>query len=82
MGYKPTMYGNNQGWNVELKGTGEAEMLMPNEVYYGVEFEVLNSKMLCVLGQVFNIMEGGKTIGTFTVEEFEPMPLTFERFRE
>ena len=82
VGYKPTMYGNNQGWNVELKGTGEAEMLMPNEVYYGVEFEVLNSKMLCVLGQVFNIMEGGKTIGTFTVEEFEPMPLTFERFRE
>ena len=77
-GYKPVMYGNNQEWNVELTGTGESETLMPNEVYYGVEFEVLNSKMLCVLGQVFNIKEGGKTIGTFTVEEFMPMTLSFE----
>lgn len=78
VGYKPMMSANNQTWIVKLVNAGEFEMLMPNEVYYNIEFEVQDSKMLCVLGQVINIMEGGKTIGTFTVEEFEPMPLTFE----
>ena len=82
VGYKPTMSANNQTWIVKLVNAGEFELLMPNEVYYNIEFEVQDSKMLCVLGQVINIMEGGRTIGTFTVEEFEPMPLTFERFRE
>lgn len=76
------MSANNQTWIVKLVNAGEFELLMPNEVYYNIEFEVQDSKMLCVLGQVINIMEGGRTIGTFTVEEFEPMPLTFERFRE
>lgn len=78
VGYKPTMSANNQTWIVKLVNAGEFELLMPNEVYYNIEFEVQDSKMLCVLGQVINIMEGGRTIGTFTVEEFEPMPLTFE----
>lgn len=78
VGYKPTMSANNQTWIVKLVNAGEFELLMPNEVYYNIEFEVQDSKMLCVLGQVINIREGGKTIGTFTVEEFEPMPLTFE----
>lgn len=78
VGYKPTMSANNQTWIVKLVNAGEVELLMPNEVYYNIEFEVQDSKMLCVLGQVINIMEGGRTIGTFTVEEFEPMPLTFE----
>lgn len=78
VGYNPKMSANNQTWIVKLVNAGEFEMLMPNEVYYNIEFEVQDSKMLCVLGQVINIMEGGKTIGTFTVEEFEPMPLTFE----
>ena len=78
VGYKPMMSANNQTWIVKLVNAGEFEMLMPNEVYYNIEFEVQDSKMLCVLGQVINIMEGGKTIGTFTVEDFSPMPLTFE----
>lgn len=78
VGYKPMMRANNQTWIVKLVNAGEFEMLMPNEVYYNIEFEVQDSKMLCVLGQVINIMEGGKTIGTFTVEDFSPMQLTFE----
>ena len=78
VGYKPMMSANNQTWIVKLVNAGEFEMLMPNEVYYNIEFEVQDSKMLCVLGQVINIMEGGKTIGTFTVEDYSPMPLTFE----
>ena len=78
VGYKPMMSANNQTWIVKLVNAGEFEMLMPNEVYYNIEFEVQDSKMLCVLGQVINIMEGGKTIGTFTVEDFSPMQLTFE----
>ena len=78
VGYKPTMSANNQTWIVKLVNAGEFELLMPNKVYYNIEFEVQDSKMLCVLGQVINIREGGRTIGTFTVEEFEPMPLTFE----
>lgn len=82
MGYNPKMSANNQTWIVKLVNAGEFELLMPNEVYYNIEFEVQDSKMLCVLGQVINIIEGGKTIGTFTIEAFEPMPLTFERFRE
>lgn len=82
VGYNPKMSANNQTWIVKLVNAGEFELLMPNEVYYNIEFEVQDSKMLCVLGQVINIIEGGKTIGTFTVEAFEPMPLTFERFRE
>ena len=78
VGYKPMMSANNQTWIVKLVNAGEFEILMPNEVYYNIEFEVQDSKMLCVLGQVINIMEGGKTIGTFTVEDFSPMQLTFE----
>lgn len=78
VGYNPKMSANNQTWIVKLVNAGEFELLMPNEVYYNIEFEVQDSKMLCVLGQVINIIEGGKTIGTFTVEAFEPMPLTFE----
>lgn len=78
VGYKPMMSANNQTWIVKLVNAGEFEMLMPNEVYYNIEFEVQDSKMLCILGQVINIMEGGKTIGTFTVEDFSPMQLTFE----
>ena len=78
VGYNPKMSANNQTWIVKLVNAGEFELLMPNEVYYNIEFEVQDSKMLCVLGQVINIMEGGKTIGTFTVEDFSPMQLTFE----
>lgn len=78
VGYKPMMSANNQTWIVKLVNAGEFEILMPNEVYYNIEFEVQDSKMLCVLGQVINIMEGGKIIGTFTVEDFSPMQLTFE----
>ena len=78
VGYKPMMSANNQTWIVKLVNAGEFEMLMPNEVYYNIEFEVQDSRMLCILGQVINIMEGGKTIGTFTVEDFSPMQLTFE----
>lgn len=78
VGYKPMMSANNQTWIVKLVNAGEFEILMPNEVYYNIEFEVQDGKMLCVLGQVINIMEGGKTIGTFTVEDFSPMQLTFE----
>ena len=78
VGYKPMMSANNQTWIVKLVNAGEFEILMPNEVYYNIEFEVQDSKLLCVLGQVINIMEGGKTIGTFTVEDFSPMQLTFE----
>ena len=78
-GYKPQFFCNNYDVSVTLSDLRDADMLYPNETNYCIGFEVSEGrKLLCRLGQEISVREGGKTIGTFVVSDYEEATVKYE----
>lgn len=78
-GYKPQFFCNNYDVSVTLSDLRDADMLYPNETNYCIGFEVSEGrKLLCRLGQEISVREGGRTIGTFVVSDYEEATVKYE----
>lgn len=78
-GYKPQFFCNNYDVSVTLTDLRDVDMLYPNETNYCIGFEVSEGrKLLCRLGQEISVREGGKTIGTFVVSDYEEATVKYE----
>ncbi len=78
-GYNPQFFCNNYDVSVTLSDLRDADMLYPNETNYCIGFEVSEGrKLLCRLGQEISVREGGKTIGTFVVSDYEEATVKYE----
>ncbi len=78
-GYNPQFFCNNYDVSVTLSDLRDANMLYPNETNYCIGFEVSEGrKLLCRLGQEISVREGGKTIGTFVVSDYEEATVKYE----
>ena len=78
-GYKPQFFCNNYDVSVTLSDLRDADMLYPNETNYCIGFEVSEGrKLLCRLGQEISVREGGRTIGTFVVSDYEEASVKYE----
>ena len=76
--YSPTLIVDGQQIIAKLTDMAGNEMLMKETTYHNIGFTIPNGhKMVCCFGMTFNVMEGGKTIATFTVKDFTPMDLNF-----
>ena len=77
-GYSPVLSAYGQQITAKLTDLAGNEMLMKDTTYHNIGFTIPNgNKMVCCFGMTFNVMEGGKTIATFTVKDFTPMDLSF-----
>lgn len=77
-GYSPTLSADGQQIIAKLTDMAGNEMLMKETTYHNIGFTIPNGhKMVCCFGMTFNVIEGGKTIATFTVKDFTPMDLSF-----
>lgn len=77
-GYSPTLSADGQQIIAKLTDLAGNEMLMTETTYHNIGFTIPNgNKMVCCFGMTFNVMDGGKTIATFTVKDFTPMDLSF-----
>lgn len=76
--YSPTLSAYGQQITAKLTDLAGNELLMKETTYHNIGFTIPNGhKMVCCFGMTFNVMEGGKTIATFTVKDFTPMDLNF-----
>ena len=76
--YSPTLSAYEQQITAKLTDLAGNELLMKETTYHNIGFTIPNgNKMVCCFGMTFNVMEGGKTIATFTVKDFTPMDLSF-----
>ena len=77
-GYSPDLSAEGQQIEAKLTDLAGNELLMRETTYHNIGFTIPNgNKMVCCFGMTFNVMEGGKTIATFTVKDFTPMDLSF-----
>ena len=77
-GYSPDLSAEGQHITAKLTDLAGNEMLMRETTYHNIGFTIPNgNKMVCCFGMTFNVMEGGKTLATFTVKDFTPMDLSF-----
>ena len=77
-GYSPDLSAEGQQIKAKLTDLAGNELLMKETTYHNIGFTIPNgNKMVCCFGMTFNVMEGGKTIATFTVKDFTPMDLSF-----
>lgn len=76
--YSPTLSAYEQQITAKLTDLAGNELLMKDTTYHNIGFTIPNGhKMVCCFGMTFNVMDGGKTIATFTVKDFTPMDLSF-----
>ena len=77
-GYSPDLSAEGQQIKAKLTDLAGNELLMRETTYHNIGFTIPNgNKMVCCFGMTFNVMEGGKTLATFTVKDFTPMDLIF-----
>ena len=77
-GYSPDLSAEGQQIKAKLTDLAGNELLMRETTYHNIGFTIPNgNKMVCCFGMTFNVMEGGKTLATFTVKDFTPMDLSF-----
>ena len=77
-GYSPDLSAEGQQIEAKLTDLAGNELLMRETTYHNIGFTIPNgNKMVCCFGMTFNVMEGGKTLATFTVKDFTPMDLSF-----
>lgn len=78
-GYTPQLFsGNIDNW-VTLSDLAGEDNLMPNTTYDNIGFTAKEgNKLLCYLGMQMQLREGGRTLGTFTVTDYEAVDITYE----
>lgn len=78
-GYTPQLFpGNIDNW-VTLSDLAGEDNLMPNTTYDNIGFTAKEgNKLICYLGMQMQLREGGRTLGTFTVTDYEAVDITYE----
>lgn len=78
-GYTPQLFsGNIDNW-VTLSDLAGEDNLMPKTTYDNIGFTAKEgNKLLCYLGMQMQLRESGRTIGTFTVTDYEEVEVTYE----
>lgn len=78
-GYTPQLFsGNIDNW-VTLSDLAGEDNLMPETTYDNIGFTAKEgNKLICYLGMQMQLRESGRTIGTFTVTDYEEVEVTYE----
>lgn len=78
-GFTPQLFsGNIDNW-VTLSDLAGEDNLMPKTTYDNIGFTAKEgNKLLCYLGMQMQLRESGRTIGTFTVTDYEEVEVTYE----
>lgn len=78
-GYTPQLFsGNIDNW-VTLSDLAGEDNLMPETTYDNIGFTAKEgNKLLCYLGMQMQLRESGRTLGTFTVTDYEEVEVTYE----
>lgn len=78
-GYTPQLFsGNIDNW-VTLSDLAGEDNLMPKTTYDNIGFTAKEgNKLLCYLGMQMQLRESGRTLGTFTVTDYEEVDITYE----
>lgn len=78
-GYTPQLFSGNIDNRVTLSDLAGEDNLMPETTYDNIGFTAKEgNKLLCYLGMQMQLRESGRTLGTFTVTDYEEVEITYE----
>lgn len=78
-GYTPQLSSGNIDNRVTLSDLAGEDNLMPETTYDNIGFTAKEgNKLLCYLGMQMQLRESGRTLGTFTVTDYEEVEITYE----
>lgn len=78
-GYTPQLFSGNIDNRVTLSDLAGEDNLMPETTYDNIGFTAKEgNKLLCYLGMQMQLRESGRTLGTFTVTDYEAVDITYE----
>lgn len=78
-GFTPQLFSGNIDHWVTLSDLAGEDNLMPKTTYDNIGFTAKEgNKLLCYLGMQMQLRENGRTLGTFTVTDYEAVDITYE----
>lgn len=78
-GFTPQLFSGNIDHWVTLSDLAGEDNLMPETTYDNIGFTAKEgNKLLCYLGMQMQLRESGRTLGTFTVTDYEEVEITYE----
>ena len=78
-GFTPQLFSGNIDHWVTLSDLAGEDNLMPKTTYDNIGFTAKEgNKLICYLGMQMQLRENGRTLGTFTVTEYEAVDITYE----
>lgn len=78
-GYTPQLFSGNIDHWVTLSDLAGEDNLMPKTTYDNIGFTAKEgNKLICYLGMQMQLRENGRTLGTFTVTDYEAVDITYE----
>ena len=81
-GYAPQLFSGNIDNLVTLSDLAGEDFLKPETTYDNIGFTVKEgNKLLCYLGMQMQLRENGRTLGTFTVTDYEAVDITYENVK-
>ena len=78
-GYTPQLFSGNIDHWVTLSDLAGEDNLMPKTTYDNIGFTAKEgNKLICYLGMQMQLRGDGRTLGTFTVTDYEAVDITYE----
>ena len=78
-GFTPQLFSGNIDHWVTLSDLAGEDNLMPKTTYDNIGFTAKEgNKLICYLGMQMQLRENGRTLGTFTVTDYEAVDITYE----
>ena len=78
-GFTPQLFSGKIDHWVTLSDLAGEDNLMPKATYDNIGFTAKEgNKLICYLGMQMELRESGRTIGTFTVTDYEEVDITYE----
>ena len=78
-GFTPQLFSGKIDHWVTLSDLAGEDNLMPKTTYDNIGFTAKEgNKLICYLGMQMELRESGRTIGTFTVTDYEEVDITYE----
>ena len=78
-GYTPQLFSGKIDHWVTLSDLAGEDNLMPKTTYDNIGFTAKEgNKLICYLGMQMELRESGRTLGTFTVTDYEEVDITYE----
>ena len=78
-GFTPQLFSGKIDHWVTLSDLAGEDNLMPKTTYDNIGFTAKEgNKLICYLGMQMELREGGRTLGTFTVTDYEAVDITYE----